>query len=86
MILTNLNLETYEIVEDNDIKYKVRCSFHDYISKVLLYTKQPLLLYWHIAFKLNPERYEMAFDSIWLNRLREIMIIIPLWITFCASQ
>lgn len=84
MILTTSNLETDKIVEDNAIKYEVRCSFHDYTSK-LNNTKQPLLLYWRIAFKLNPKRYEMAFDSIRLNRLRGI-IIIPLWITFCASQ
>lgn len=45
MILTTLNLETDDIVEDNDIKYEVRCSFHDYISKVLFNTKQPLLLH-----------------------------------------
>lgn len=36
MILTTLNLETDEIVEDNDIKYEVRCSFHDYIFKSLV--------------------------------------------------
>lgn len=45
LISTTLNLETDEIVEDNDINYEVRCSFRDYISKVLFYTKQPLLLY-----------------------------------------
>lgn len=45
MILTTLNLKTDEIVEDNDIKYAERGSFHDCISKVLFYTKQPLLLH-----------------------------------------
>lgn len=45
MILTTLNLDTDDIVEDNDIRYEVRCPFYACLSEVLFYTKQPLLLY-----------------------------------------